>query len=212
VPLPGFHDTPARLAALAAALEAAPPTRARAAQPEARALLQRRELAAAITTPLGAGQLPLRVVHNDTKLANVLFAAGAARALRVLDLDTVMPGTPLHDFGDLVRSAVSAHPSEAAPPGVVGFDAARFAALARGFLRGCGDLLTPPERALLPLAPAVLALELAARFLADHLQGDRYFRVARPGDNLARARRQLRLLEALEAHQHPMEAILAAES
>ena len=150
------------------------------------------------------GELPERVVHNDTKLNNVLFDQRSGEALCVIDLDTVMPGLLPHDFGDMVRSA-------AAVPGADGlrFDAARYAALAEGYLTGLGDRLSAGERHYLAVAPRVITLELAARFLVDHLQGDRYFRVTEAGQNLRRCREQLALLDSMERQNDALRRLLA---
>ena len=199
--VPGLHDTPARLAALRGAAERDPLGRAAEAGPELRALLERR----ATAEQLSRARVPQRVVHNDTKLNNVLFDRHTDRPLCVVDLDTVMPGSALHDFGDLVRSAAASGLEDAA--------GARlrldlFEALVAGYLEGAGNILSDDERALLAVAPRVITLELAARFLTDYLQGDRYFKTARPGQNLDRCRAQLALLMDMEAQQRQMEQLV----
>jgi Ser/Thr protein kinase RdoA (MazF antagonist) len=199
--IPGLHDTPARLAALQAAAERDALGRAAEAGPELAALLDRKATAA----QLADAQLPLRVVHNDTKLNNVLFDQTTDRPLCVVDLDTVMPGLALHDFGDLVRSAAASGLEDAAH---VQFRLELFDALVTGYLDGAGAILSDIERVLLAVAPSVITLELAARFLTDYLQGDRYFKTDRAGQNLDRCRAQLALLEDMERHESQMRRVV----
>jgi hypothetical protein len=195
--IPHFHDFPHRLAAFEAAVAADPHARARAA---ARDVDAARRLAADVERALaceGAAQLPRRVVHNDCKLNNVLFDDATAEGLCVIDLDTVMPGSVLADFGDLARTAACPALEDEPDLACVRVDARLYEAIARGYLAGAGALLTPVELALLPLAGPLIALETGIRFLTDHLSGDLYFRIHRPGHNLDRARVQMRLTEQL---------------
>ena len=191
--LPRFHDFSARLAALEQAAAGDAHGRARDVRPELEALGARcRQLAAALDAAGFAG-LPRRVVHHDCKLDNLLFEAAGRRALCVIDLDTVMPGTLLSDFGELVRSSTNTSAEDEPELARVDFDRELYAALARGYLEGAGPLLTEAERRSLPLAGPLLTLMNAVRFLTDHIEGDRYFRIERPDHNLTRSRVQLRL-------------------
>jgi Ser/Thr protein kinase RdoA (MazF antagonist) len=199
--LPGFHDFEARARQFEAAVAQDRCGRAAAAGPEiARLREARRRLAAVLPQDLLAA-LPARWVHNDCKLNNVLFDAATGEALCVIDLDTVMRGNVLADFGDLVRTAVSPAPEDARDPAVAEPDPELYRALAEGYLEGAGPVLTPAELDALPLAGPLIALETALRFASDHLQGDRYFRIQRPEQNLDRARTgahlALRLLDQL---------------
>jgi hypothetical protein len=197
--IPHFHDFAHRLAAFEAAAAADAHARAPAA---AGAIGDARRLAAEVERALareGAAGLPRRVVHNDCKLNNVLFDERTGEALCVIDLDTVMPGSVLADFGDLARTAACPAPEDEPDLARVRVDAALYEALVRGYLAGAGPLLEPVEIALLPLAGPLIALETGIRFLTDHLAGDVYFRIHRPGHNLDRARVQLRLTEQLLA-------------
>ncbi len=196
--IPGFHDTPARLRVLASVAAADPVGRTAGARAELAAVAARAHLADRLTGPLAAGVLPRRVVHNDAKVANVLFDAGDGRARAVLDLDTVMPGTALWDVGDLLRSSAS-RAAEDADPRDVHAEPALVEAVLAGWLEGAGAAVVPAERERLLLAGRVITLEQAARFLADHLAGDRYYAVREPGHNLRRARTQLALLASFEA-------------
>ena len=167
----------------------------------------------AVIGPVAAatGALPMRTVHNDAKLANVVLDPDDRAPRAVLDLDTTMPGTVIADLGELVRSSVSATTEEGAGgalPG--GVDPARFAAIASGYLGGCGDRLTDDERSLCPWAGPLMSFENAVRYLTDHLDGDRYFAVDHPGHNLVRARAQLRLTEDLVEAQPELAAALDA--
>jgi hypothetical protein len=155
--------------------------------------------------------LPRRVVHHDCKLNNVLLDVDTGEALCVIDLDTVMEGVLLSDFGELVRTAACPAPEDERDLSRVVFDLPLFEALAQGYLAGARDLVGAAEREALPLAGSHLALMNAARFLTDHLEGDAYFRVRRPGHNLDRARAQLRLAECVLAQQAQAERIVARQ-
>jgi Ser/Thr protein kinase RdoA (MazF antagonist) len=195
--IPRFHDLAFRVANLEAAVREdseANVAATRADIDRARGLAEQVDRA---LRQAHGGPLPLRVVHNDTKLNNVLFDVESGEALCVIDLDTVMPGTVLADFGDLVRGAACAAPEDETDLGRVRVDPALHAALIRGYLTGAGPVLEPSEFAQLPLAAPLIAVELGTRFLTDHLTGDRYFPAHRPGHNLDRARVQLRLAEQL---------------
>lgn len=194
VTIPGFHDLAERRAALDAAASADPAGRARALSREIDAA---RAAAERIAAALDEAALPRRPVHNDCKLNNLLFDAATDEALCVVDLDTVMEGALLYDFGELVRTSVNARPEDEPDPDTVQPDLALHEVLARGFLEGLGDRVEPAEIHSLPLAGARMALENAVRFLTDHLEGDRYFRIQRPSHNLDRHRSQLRLAERL---------------
>jgi len=207
--IPAFHDTRARLRSLEGVIGEDPAGRVAACREEIEALLDRRPLAAALDGPAEAGGIPARPVHNDAKIANVLFDVATGEALAVVDLDTTMPGLAAHDFGDLVRSSVSDSEEDERDLARVRVRRPVFAALASGYLAGIGDALTPGERAQLVTGAHVIVFEQAVRFLADHLDGDRYYRIARPGHNLDRARAQLRLVAALESASPELEQIVA---
>ncbi len=195
IPIPGFHDTRARFDAFRAVADGSA---------EADFALSRASLA----TAMDDLALPLRPVHNDTKLANVLLDAATGEGLCVLDLDTVMPGLAPHDFGDLVRSAAF----DGGEEDEARLDLDRLRALSDGYLEGAGDSLTRAEREAFGLGARVLAFELGLRFLTDHLEGDRYFAITRSGQNLARARAQFARLRALEAQAALVDAICAGAS
>lgn len=184
--IPDFHNTPKRLDTLFAHAEADPLGRAVQAQAELESLRAGYAAACLPYQLMQAGRMPLRVTHNDTKCSNVLFDVDSGQALAVIDLDTVMPGLLIYDFGDAVRSA-------ACVTGQV--DLARFTALAHGFLGALGTAITSCEREQLAMGVYAVTMELAARYLDDFLTGDHYFQTAQPGENLLRARRQLALAQ-----------------
>lgn len=199
--LPGFHDTRRRLADFRAAVAADPLGRAAGAAAEIDGALAQAPLAELLLGLQAEGRLRERITHNDTKLNNVLLDDASGEAVCVLDLDTVMPGLALCDFGDLVRSACNPLVEDARDLQGFRIEPPVFAALARGYLEGCGGTLDALERSLLLEAGRVLSYECGLRFLADHLLGDRYFRIHRPGQNLDRARTQFAMVGALEAQR-----------
>lgn len=188
--IPDFHNTPRRLDALADAVEKDPLHRLAGCEREVDFILSHRAFASIFTDALASGELPLRVVHNDTKINNLILAPDADT---VIDLDTVMPGTLLYDFGDGVRSGAATRPEGSEDYKNTTIDPALYRAFLEGFLAADRETLTPFEIRHFPHSVALIALELGCRFLTDHLLGDVYFRISRPGENLVRARGQLAL-------------------
>jgi len=207
--IPHFHDTPRRVDALERAAECDPAQRVAGARREIAQVRARRDVAPILVQAATRGAVPERIVHNDAKLANVLFDAASGEALCVVDLDTVMPGLALFDFGDLVRSMAVRTAEDERDVGRVRLEPELFEGVARGYLAALGDFLTRAERELLVPAAQVIVFEQAVRFLIDHLEGDRYYRVARPGHNLDRCRTQLALLGALLERGRALERIIA---
>ena len=195
--IPRFHDTVGRFEALdhALAAKAAGAVRRKQAQAEVQAAATHRGLADRLIKAAARG-LPRRTVHNDCKISNVLFDRQNGEALCVVDLDTAMPGLAAFDFGDMARSMAHRTDEDARDPEAVEVDLELFGALASGYLDGA-RFLTPEERQSLVDGALVLTLEQAVRFLTDHLEGDVYFRVERPEQNLERCRVQFALLESL---------------
>lgn len=190
--IPGFHETPRRYRALVEAFEGADEP-LRVEVEEEMTFLEERK--AEYGTLHEAG-LPLVVTHNDTKANNIMLDHRSGRAKCVIDLDTVMPGIGLHDFGDLVRSVTPA----GAEDDVDGAEMRMclYEALVRGWVRGKGSSLMQKERELMPVAGKLITLETGMRFLTDHLEGDRYFKVKERGHNLQRARSQFQLARSME--------------
>ena len=175
------------------------------------ASLDREQEAGTLCSLLDSGELPLRVTHNDTKLNNVLFDRRTRKALCVLDLDTVMPGSSLYDYGDSIRFGAATAAEDEKDLSKMGINLHLFQVYTAGYLAACKSL-TPKELELLPLGAKIITLELAVRFLTDYLDGDRYFRVAYPEHNLVRARAQMKLVADMEAHWDEMQAIVAEEA
>jgi aminoglycoside phosphotransferase (APT) family kinase protein len=196
--IPGFHDVVRRLEALEDARAADTASRAAECGDLVDAVLAHGEVACDVAVARADGRLPERTVHNDTKTENILFDEATGQALCLVDLDTVGPGTILFDVGDLVRSGATALPEDGDPYALT-VDHDLVAAVLDAYAEAGAGFLTSSEVDLLPRAGPLMALESAARFLTDHLQGDVYFRITEPGHNLRRARNQLRVLELLLA-------------
>ena len=196
--IPAFHDTPARLRTLDTIAAEDRLGRVASAAQELAEINAMRHLAPLITDAFAAGLIPERITHNDTKINNVMLDSATGEAICVVDLDTVMPGLALYDFGDLVR--VAANPAREDAGKIKDLEARRdmYGACAEGFLAGFDGYLTEQEIKLMPIAGAVITFELAVRFLSDYLDGDRYFKTARPGHNLDRACTQIALARSLE--------------
>lgn len=202
--LPDFHHTPKRFAALEQAITADVANRAKLAKSEIEFALQRKP----ITSVLLDANLPERVTHNDTKFNNVMLDDATGEGICVVDLDTLMPGLALYDFGDLVRTATSPTKEDERDLSKVTLQFPMFEALVRGGLTTAGDFLTPPEKRLLAFSGKLITFEIGIRFLADHLAGDVYFKVHRKGHNLDRCRTQFKLVESIEAQEERMNQLV----
>jgi Ser/Thr protein kinase RdoA (MazF antagonist) len=192
------------VALLGRAIEADTAGRVRLAGPEIDFALLREPLAHVL---LRAG-MPERVTHNDTKINNILLDAATGEAVCVIDLDTVMPGLAVYDFGDMVRTATCPAPEDETDLSRIHSRFDYFEALARGYLASAGVFLTSTEKEHLTAAGMLITLEQGVRFLTDYLSGDTYYPVAREPHNLDRTRTQFRLLESLEAQQRQMEQVV----
>jgi Ser/Thr protein kinase RdoA (MazF antagonist) len=210
--LPGFHSTPAYLDAYDDAVNADAGNRVAGIGPETAFVSRRRHLASTLTDLIASNELPLRVVHNDPKVNNVMIHKESGEALCMLDLDTVKPGIVHFDFGDCVRSAANPAGENAGDLESVGIDMTFFGAIAEGYLREAGAFLTKKELTLLPQSVQVITFELGLRFLSDYLRGDIYFKIEYPTHNLHRARVQFRLLEGIEAAEERMTLMIKERS
>ncbi len=208
--IPDFHHTPKRLAALLDVVQADPCGRAAQARAEISFILARQTDVSQAVDLMARGALPERVIHNDTKLNNVMIDDHSGEGICVLDLDTVMPGTVLYDFGDMVRAGAAMAAEDEPDLAKVGLDLELFERLAYGYAETARDFLTPLEWDLLPQGGRLITLEQGIRFLTDYLQGDTYYRTHRPGQNLDRARTQLKLVAEMEAKKGEMQAIIRA--
>ncbi|MBC8533020.1 phosphotransferase enzyme family protein [Yeguia hominis] len=205
-----FHNTPKRFRDFCRAVKSDPLGRAAQAEPEIRFLMEREAFTHVLLDAYNKGMLPLRVVHNDTKLNNVMFDRQTRRAVCVIDLDTIMPGFSVTDFGDSIRFGAATAAEDEPDLSLMHFDFSMYQCYTEGFLKGCGGTLTKSECALLPEGAKMMTLECGMRFLADYLEGDSYFRIAREHQNLDRCRTQLKLVAEMEAQWDNMKAFAIA--
>ena len=188
-----FHNTPDRFRIFKEVLAKDVMGRAKECQAEIEFVLAHEEIGAQLTNMLKEGTLPLRVTHNDTKLSNVLLDDETGEAVCVIDLDTVMPGTVLYDFGDAIRSGAASAAEDEPKLDRMNFVPENCKAFKEGFLEACGEILLDVEKDNLMLGARVIVYEQAMRFLTDYLNGDTYYKTLFPGHNLVRARTQIRL-------------------
>ncbi len=206
--IPDFHHTRKRFEAFLAAAEHDPVRRAGSVGPEIDFVLAREKDTRAVVDGLAGGRVPERVTHNDTKLNNVMIDDLTGEGVCVIDLDTVMPGSVLYDFGDSVRLGAATAAEDERDLGKVGFDLGMFDRLAAGYLDAARDFLVPAETDLLAFSAKLLTLECGIRFLTDHLKGDVYFKIRREGHNLDRARTQFKMVAEMEQRAEAMEAVV----
>lgn len=206
--IPEFHNTVYRYGTFRSILAADPWGRAKGVQTEIRFLLDREEEAGTLQRMRESGELPLRVTHNDTKLNNVLLDKKTRKSLCVLDLDTVMPGLSLYDYGDAIRFGAATAAEDEPDVGKQSVNLHLFERFTRGYIEACPSL-TQKEIDMMPMGAKILTLELAMRFLTDYIDGDRYFRAAYPKHNLVRARSQMQLVADMETKWDEMHRIVA---
>jgi len=207
--IPDFHNTPKRYAAFLEAVELDRAGRAHSVAGEIEFVLRRAADTAVLENLRGQSLLPLRVTHNDTKFNNVMIDDATGEGLCVIDLDTVMPGLALYDFGDAVRSGAARSAEDEPDAAKAGMSLETFESLARGYLDAARDFLTPIEIDHLAFSARAITLEQVIRFLGDYLNGDTYYKIHREHHNLDRARTQIRMLEEMERNFDRMEAIVA---
>lgn len=203
-----FHNTPARYQQLMDAVARNAAGRLDAVAPELAFCRAREADAHVLLDALRNGEIPLRVTHNDTKLNNVLLDMHSGEGVCVIDLDTVMPGLAAYDFGDSIRSGANTAAEDETDLSKVQLSLPMFEAFARGFLAEAGAALSEREKALLPMGAKLMTLECGMRFLADYLNGDKYFRIHREHHNLDRARTQFTLVKHMEEHWDELMAII----
>ena len=206
--IPGFHNTRQRYETLIKSVQENKAGRVEEVREEIDWLLSVQDLACKLTDLQQAGQLPLRVTHNDTKINNVLFHPETSTAMIVIDLDTVMPGLMGHDFGDAIRFAANYVEEDCRELEKVGVNLDVFRAFAEGFLSMTAKTMTEKEVETLALSSFVLTAELATRFLADYLDGDLYFKTLSPDHNLVRTRCQIALAKDMLKKMPEMEKII----
>ena len=203
-----FHNTPDRYRQLMDAIEANAAGRLDEVGAEIEFAKARREFANTLENAHKEGRLPLRVTHNDTKLNNILFDINTGRPLCVVDLDTIMPGYSVNDFGDSIRFGATTALEDETDLSKVNFDISLYELYVKGFIEGAKGGLTEGELEMLPIGAIMMTFECGMRFLADYLNGDTYFRVHRPSHNLDRCRNQFKLVADMEAHLDEMKAIV----
>ena len=206
--LPSFHDTKVRFARFCDVVKEDKMGRAASVQEEIRFVMDRADLAGELVTLLAESKLPLRVTHNDTKLNNILMDAETNKGICVIDLDTIMPGLAVNDFGDSIRFGASTALEDEKDLSKVSCSMELFDVYAKGFIEGCGGNLTQEELKALPLGAKTMTFECGMRFLTDYLEGDVYFKVHRDGHNLDRCRTQFKLVQDMEAKWEQMNAIV----
>lgn len=203
-----FHNTKKRFATFKKAVEEDIMGRAASVQEEIKFVLDREDVANCFTDMLEKGELPLRVTHNDTKLNNIMMDNKTGKGICVIDLDTVMPGLAMNDFGDSIRFGASTGAEDEKDLDKIWCDMELFDIYAKGFMEGCAGKLTQKEVELMPMGAKVMTYECGMRFLTDYLQGDTYFKIHRPEHNLDRCRTQFKLVADMEAKWDTMNEII----
>lgn len=203
-----FHNTPDRFRQLMEAATRDAAGRLCEVEAEVAFAKEREDFAWTLERAHAEGRLPLRVTHNDTKLNNILFDIETGKSLCVVDLDTIMPGYSVNDFGDSIRFGATTALEDETDLTKVNFDIELYELYVKGFIEGAKGGLTDAELDLLPIGAIMMTYECGMRFLADHLNGDTYFRIHRPGHNLDRARNQFKLVRDMEARLPEMREIV----
>lgn len=208
--IPDFHNTQARYAQFHEALASDLHDRASRCRREIDWALAREELAGSLVDLQAAGAIPERITHNDTKISNIMFDSDSGKAVCVIDLDTVMPGLALNDFGDLVRTATTPAAEDETDLSRITMNTDCYAALVDGYLGTAGTWLNEVEVGNLALAGKIITIETGLRFLTDYLSGDTYFRAHRPDHNLDRCRAQFALAASIDEQLGEMQRLTAA--
>lgn len=203
-----FHNTPERVNQLKAAMKADKSGRLDKIKAEVDFALEYSKYAAYITEAMKEGTVPLRVTHNDTKLNNILFDNKSGEGVCVIDLDTVMPGSMLYDFGDAMRFGAASGAEDEKDLEKIWFDTEKFEQFTKGFVGEMRETITEKEIELLPLSVLIMTYECGIRFLADHLNGDVYFKIHRENHNLDRAHTQFKLVYDIESKLDELSAIV----
>ncbi len=206
--IPNFHNTPSRLNDFKIALEKDTAGRAASIPEDIDFVLEHREICSYIMDRIADGTLPLRVTHNDTKLNNILMDNKTGEPVCVIDLDTIMPGSVLFDFGDAIRFGASSAAEDETDLSKVYMREEAFDAFTKGFVGGLEGSLSEDEILELPMGALIITLETGIRFLTDYLNGDTYFRIHYPQHNLDRARNQFALVRDMEAKMPRMREIV----
>ncbi|MFA6564474.1 MAG: aminoglycoside phosphotransferase family protein [Verrucomicrobiia bacterium] len=203
-----FHNTRKRFAALQQAIADDRCNRAASAVKEIEFALKQEPWIGTLLDAHAAGKIPERITHNDTKFNNVMLDWETGHAMCVLDLDTVMPGLVLYDFGDMIRTTTSPTVEDEEDLSKVAMQMPMFEALARGYVGAAKGFLTPVEKSYLAFSGKLITFTIGIRFLADYLAGDTYFRVHRPHHNLDRCRTQFKLVQSIAAQEEAMQKLV----
>ena len=203
--IPNFHNTRMRFATLQKAIAEDRCNRARSAEKEIAFALKQEPWIGTLLDAHQRGEIPERITHNDTKFNNVMMDWETGHAMCVVDLDTVMPGLVLYDFGDMIRTTTSPTLEDEKDLSKVEMQMPMFEALARGYLSAAGDFLTTAEKSYLAFSGKLIAFTIGIRFLTDYLVGDTYFRVHRSGHNLDRCRTQFKLVDSIARQEKAMQ-------
>lgn len=206
--IPNFHNTKSRYEDLEAAIAQDPKGRVKQVKSEIKFVRARADKYGMISDALDSGKIPTRICHNDCNLNNILFDKKTHLPVAIIDLDTVMPSSPLYDYGDSMRIGTNTAKDDEKDLSKVSCDLNLYEQYARGYLESCGDVLTKEELELLPYASLVITAEDGIRFLMDHINGDTYYHIYYPGQNLDRARTQLKLVEDMEKKLPEIKQIL----
>jgi hypothetical protein len=196
--IPDFHNTKKRFETFVEAVEKDEMNRAASSRPEIEFVMRRVEDTSVLVDLLERGEIPERITHNDTKFNNVMIDNDTGVGVCVIDLDTVMPGLSLYDFGDAIRSLANPAAEDECDLSLVQFDLEVFDYYTHGFLDAVGEVLTPVEISYMPFSAVLMTLECGIRFLTDHLQGDQYFKIHHENHNLDRCRTQFAMVEGME--------------
>jgi len=208
--IPNFHNTPKRFLDFLEAIKEDKCGRAISIKEEIQFYLDREDFCSVLYDANSEGKLPFRVTHNDTKMNNVMLDAKTRKPLCVIDLDTIMPGFSVTDFGDSIRFGASTAEEDEKDLSKVWLDLKLFECYTKGFLEGCGGLLSSNEIMLLPEGAKMMTLECGMRFLTDYLNGDTYFKTAYTDHNLVRSRTHIKLVQDMEKHWDEMKRIFKA--
>ena len=206
--IPNFHNTKSRYNDLESAISLDPKGRVKNVMPEIEFIRARADKFSMISDALESGKIPVRICHNDCNLNNILFDNKTHLPVAIIDLDTVMPSSPLYDYGDSMRIGTNTATDDEKDLSKVSCDLGLYEKYARGYLEACGDILTKEELELLPYASLIITSEDGIRFLMDHINGDTYYNIFYPGQNLDRSRTQLKLLEDMERKLPEIKKIL----
>lgn len=206
--IPNFHHTRSRYDMLMQAVVEDPLGRAVHVEAEIAFAREREEIVDVVIDLIASGDIPERVTHNDTKLNNVLMDCETDEGMCVIDLDTVMPGSVLYDFGDMIRTTTNQAVEDESDLTKVEMNIEYFEALVKGYLETASGFLVPKEKELLAFSGSLITFEIGLRFLTDYLQGDTYFKTHRDGQNIDRCRKQFKMVQSMEDQMDAMQNIV----